>query len=156
MNGKRYLQHSVFLGALLLVAGSTWADGNSPPPAPQPDVTMMVIPAGQDVLQTVVQTINVPAKIGAQTPSRKTPGGKDHGSNPPGPQTAPSTQQIEGTKAEPQAGQHEAGEAAQQAGEAAEHQAQQARQAQQQAQALTHQQPHPSPPPPTPHGPPGG
>ena len=157
MNMKLHIAHGCLLGALTLACGSIWADNG--PKAPQPDVTMTVIPSGQDVVKTVVQNISVPANAGAHKPGpTPPPGGKPGNAKQFGQQTAQSAQQIEETQEAQQAAQHEAdasrqiGESAaqaqQQAQEAAENQAQQAQQAQQQAQTLSHQQPIPPPPPP--------
>ncbi|MGH8378879.1 MAG: hypothetical protein ACRER7_07970 [Gammaproteobacteria bacterium] len=147
-----------------LACASAWADNGLPPQKPPaPDVTITVIPAGQDVLNTVVQNISVPAHAAAQKPGTKpAAGGTRSAASQFGQQTAQSAKQIEESKEAWQAEQHEAENAArqaqQQAQAAAENQSQQARQAQQQAQSLSHQQPNPPPhpPPPPPPGPPGG
>lgn len=168
MNMKLQIARACLLGALALGCWPAFAD-NSPPPANStvPDVTMTVIPSGQDVVKTVVQNITVPANTGTQKTGATSTAGKGDSASKFGRQTAQSAKQIEETKEAPQAQQHEAdasqqaAEAAQQAQQqaqaAAENQAQQARQAQQQAQSLSHQQPHPlPPPPPPPPGPPNG
>ncbi len=169
MNMRLYIAHGCLLGTLTLVCRPAWAgNGSTTPKATQPDVTMTVIPGGQDVLKTVVQNITVPANAGARKPGpTPPPGSKTGNASQFGQQTAQSAQQIEETQEAQQATQHEAdasrqieesaAQAQQQAEDAAANQAQQARQAQQQAQTLSHQQPTPPPPPPPPPpGPPRG
>lgn len=143
----RILTLSIVAGLLSLATTAALA-GNPPAPKPAPvaDVTMTVIPSGQDVVKTVVQTIAVPAK------------GKT--ADQFGQQTAAAARQKEEGKESSQAEQHEAtpttGEddeaaeeaAQQQAEEAAEHQAAQAQQAQEQAeQAKDKHKPEPHHPP---------
>lgn len=132
----RIVTLSIVASVLSLAAAVALAD--NPPvtkPAPAADVTMTVIPSGQDVVKTVVQTIVVPAKRG-----------KGKAADQSGQQTAAAAKLKEEGKESAQAEQHEAtpttgpaDEAAeqaaqQQAEEAAEHQAAAAQQAQQQAQ----------------------
>lgn len=159
---RRRIIVACFIGALgAAVCAPGFADDNVPPPATA-DVTMTVIPAGQDPVKTVVQTITVPSSKGKVG---KHSGGKGSGQQP----SAGARQREEGHEA-PQAAQNEATpsvgqqqedateQAQQQAEEAAERQAAQAQQqaqqmaqeAQQQAQA--ERQKHQPPPPP---GPPG-
>lgn len=148
MHMKFRSQLAIISGMLLLVAGTAWA--GSPPASPQstqPDVTMMVIPGGQDVLKTVVQTINVPPPAHPGKRGGPATGNPANGNNQSGQQPA----QAADTAA--QAAEY----AAQQARQAAAHESAQAQQAQQQAQRLSHEQPHPPHPlpPPPPHGHPG-
>lgn len=144
---------------LTLACGAAWAGDGPPPKQPSaPDVTITVIPAGQDVLTTVVQNINVPARAKVQKPGTNPAAGVTRAAASQfGQQTAQAAKQIEDSKEASQAQAHEAEDAVQQALQqaqaAAEIQAQQARQAQQQAQSLSHQQPLPPlplPQPPTP------
>lgn len=141
---------------LTLGCGAVWA-GDEPPPkqASAPDVTITVIPAGQDVLTTVVQNITVPARAKVQQPGTNPAAGVSGvAASQFGQQKAQAAKQIEDRDEASRAQAHEAEDAVQQAQQqaqaAAENQAQQARQAQQQAQSLSHQQPPPLPHPPTP------
>jgi len=162
MNRKFQFMAAYLSGALMLASGYARA-GDEPAPASTttPDVTITVIPSGQDVINTVVHNITVPAAVGVHKPGPPPTSG-NHTSEF-GKQTAQAAQQIEETKEAQQAMQHEANlsqqmqapvqQAQQQAEQAAANEAQQAQQAQQQAQTLSHQQPQP-PPPPSPPGPP--
>lgn len=152
---KCRIAHMFLPVVLTLACGAAWASDEPPPKqASAPDVTITVIPAGQDVLTTVVQNINVPASSNMQKPASSPAAGvTGAAASQFGQQKAQATKQIEELKEVPQPQAHEAENAAQQAQQqaqaAAENQAQQARQAQQQAQSLSHQQP-PPPHPPTP------
>lgn len=145
------------LGAVLAVSAVAAAADNPAAQGPQPDVTITVIPDGQDVLKTVVQNIMVPP-------------GKGGSMSQFGQQTASTAKQKEEQKESSQAQQHEAAPASGQQGEESAEQArqqaeeiaeQQASQAQQQAQAAQQQAEDakqaakPKPPsPPKPPGPP--
>ncbi|MGE5625437.1 MAG: hypothetical protein ACM3ZT_07810 [Bacillota bacterium] len=136
----------LLLGAVFASAASVaLADTPAPAVSTGGDVTMTVIPSGQDVVKTVVQTIVVPAN------ANKLAKGKS----------------AEPQKAKPATGQDSeaAAQTAQQLAEAAaEHQAgqtqqqvqQQALQAQQAAQVAAAKARNPSPPPPPPPPPPRG
>jgi len=150
------------IGAMGMALSAPVLADNSTPPPQAADVTMTVIPAGQDPVKTVVQTISVP-------PAKGKPG-KDAKGKEFGQQTAAAVRQREESHESAQAEQHEATPAGGQQGEEASEQAQQqaeeaaerqAAQAQQQSQQVAQQaqqqaqaerQKH-QPPPPPPHPP---
>lgn len=145
-------------GAVILASSSTWADNPkpAPPKSAEPDVTMTVIPSGQDVIKTVVQTITVPANARNSSPTNTGNNGKG------GQQTAKQNQEdheasaAEQHKAASQQAEQAADQAAQQAQEGAENQAQQARDQARQRGKEVHNPHGPIPPPPPLPPPPRG
>lgn len=149
------------LACISMLAGlclPAWADDNpSPQKSQAPDVTITVIPDGQDVVDTVIHNISVPNAVDTHKPgSAPNTGSKADNGKEFGKATADAAKQIEDSKEASSAAQHEAEDANQQAEaakEAAESQAAQARQDDNQ-ESNSHQHDHPDHP--TPPPPPGG
>ena len=163
---------------LSLVAGISipaWADNgdSTPPKNSAADVTMTVIPNGDDVNKTVTQNITVPEKDNEDTGLANKPGAapatgsKADNGEQEGQDTADDAKEMEDSKEASQAAEHEAQDASQQAEhsaeqekQAAESQAQQAEQSDQESQSSESEHtdtPTPdNPTPPSSPTPPGG
>lgn len=137
---------------LSVVAGISvpaWADdGSTPPKKPAADVTMTVIPNGDDVNKTVTQDITVPetehedSGLANKPGSAPATGSKADNGEQFGKDTADAAKEMEDSKEAAEAAKHEAEDASQQAEhnaeqekQAAEDQAQEARQSDQESQS---------------------
>jgi len=175
MKSKWQIAHILCLSLVAGISFPAWADngGSTPPKNPAADVTMTVIPNGDDVSKTVTQNIEVPehdnedAGLANKPGAAPATGSKADNGEQFGQDTADAAKQMEDGKEAAQAAQHDAQDASQQAEhsaeqeqQAAQDQAHQAEQSDQESQSNETEQPDTSTPdnptPPSTPTPPGG